>query len=344
MAVTASPLCWILAGPESGRKDAFISDLAAQWAARDGSQPERHRLYSGETGPDELLNLLQNGSLFASRKVVEYRNAEALTGKAALAGLESYLTSPSPEAILILVTESYSLAKSLETAVGAAGKKIFWELRESEKPAWIRERLSRDRISADEDAIEAILELVENETSALDSACLMLGAYFPEGTRLGANEVEACLSRSRREDAFSLFDRMAEGEFQTALEVLDTLLSDRQTDPAQIIAALTWSFRKLERLRLLADSGYSPDDAMKEEKITSKTAQRKFRIAMQRYSAGDCLRIVRGASETEALLRGGAPAAFIRPLLHLLVRSIMVKKGQGLVLSGWKEREYYLSD
>jgi DNA polymerase-3 subunit delta len=344
MAATPSPLCWILAGPESGRKDAFIAELASQWAARDGSQPERHRLYAGETAPEELLNLLQNGSLFASRKLVEYRNAENVTTKSDLGSLGSYLASPAPDAVLILVTEAYSLPKALETAVGPAGKKIFWELRESEKPAWIRERLARDRISADEDAIEAILEMVENETSALDSACLMLGACFPEDTRLGADEVEACLSRSRREDAFSLFDRMAEGDFQTTLAVLDTLLSDRQTDPAQIIAAITWSFRKLERLRLLADGGYSPDDAMKEEKITSKTAQKKFRMAMQRYSAEDCLRIVRCASETEALLRGGAPATFTRPLLHLLVRAIMIKKGQGLVLSGWKERGYYLSD
>jgi len=344
MAPSPQPLCWILAGPETGRKDEFIAQTVSYWAAKDGAQPERHRLYAGETSPEQLLGLLQNGSLFSSRKLVEYRNAETVTTKSALAGLESYLKSPAPDTVLMLLTESYSLPKSMESAVGAAGKKIFWELRESEKPAWIRERLARDRVSADEDAIEAILELVENETSALESACLTLGACFPEDTRLGAEDVEACLSKSRREDAFSLFDRIAGGDFQSALEVIDTLLADRQTDPAQIIAALTWNFRKLERLRILVDRGNSPDEALSEEKVTSKTAQRKFKSALQRYSADDCLRIVRCASETEALLRGGTPASFIRPLLHLLIRAIMIKKGLGLVLSGWKEREYYLSD
>ena len=135
MAPSPQPLCWILAGPETGRKDEFIAQTVSYWAAKDGAQPERHRLYAGETSPEQLLGLLQNGSLFSSRKLVEYRNAETVTTKSALAGLESYLKSPAPDTILMLLTESYSLPKSLESAVGATGKKIFWELRESEKPA-----------------------------------------------------------------------------------------------------------------------------------------------------------------------------------------------------------------
>jgi hypothetical protein len=62
---------------------------------------------------------------------------------------------------------------------------------------------------------------------------------------------------------------------------------------------------------------------------------------MSRYSAEDCERIVRAASETEGLLRGGYPPALARPFLHLFARSAMTQKGRGLILSGWKEQEYY---
>jgi DNA polymerase III delta subunit len=173
---------------------------------------------------------------------------------------------------------------------------------------------------------------------------MVLAACFPSGTRLRTDDVEAALSKSRQEDAFSLFDRMAGADLSTALGVLDTLLADRQSEPSQIIAALVWSFRKLERLQRGIVAGLGPEEAFRQEKITSKTGQKKFRTAMQRYTVEDCERIVRAASETEGALRGGFPASYSRPLLHLFVRSAMVQKGRGLILSGWKEQEYYLTD
>ena len=336
--------CYILAGPETGRRDTFVKELIASCTAKDKAPPEFSRFYAGEIQPEQLVGILQNGSLFASRRIIEYRNVETITGKAAISALESYIKNPADDAILILETEGYSLPKAIETAAGAANKKMFWELRDSEKPAWIRERLARDRLTAEDGAIDAILELVENETSALDSACCMLAACFPEGTRLGSDDAEAALSKSRQEDAFSLFDRMAGNDLTSALSVLETILADRQSDAAQIIAALVWSFRKLERLQLAIASGLGPDEAFRREKVTSKTGQKKFKSAMQRYTAEDCSRIVRAASETEGALRGGLATLFSRPLLHLLVQSAMVRKGRGLILSGWKEQEYYLSD
>ena len=344
MASSSHHSTYILAGPETGRREAFIRDLLDSLAKKDGASPEYSRIYAGEVQAEQLVGLLQNASLFSSRRVVEYRNAETVSGKAAVSALESYIKNPADDAILILVTETYSVAKAIEAAVGAANKKMFWELRDSEKPAWIKEKLARERLSADDGAIEAVLELVENETSALESACIVLAACFPAGTRLGADDVEAALSKSRQEDAFSLFDRMGGGDLTSALSVLDTLLADRQSEPSQIVAALLWSFRKVERLQRGIASGASLDDLFRQEKVSSKTGQKKFKTAMQRYSAEDCGRIVRAASETDGALRGGFPASFARPLLHLFIRSAMVQKGRGLILSGWKEQEYYLSD
>ncbi|MCX7026571.1 MAG: DNA polymerase III subunit delta [Spirochaetes bacterium] len=334
---------YILAGPEIGRREAFIGEIVKTCAAIDGSQPELHRRYASETGPEELTGLLRNGSLFASRRIVKYQGAETISTKAQIAAITDYLASPADGAVLLLVTEGYSLAKPLETAVGAANKIMFWELRDAEKPVWLKDRLAADGLSADEGAIDALLELVENETSSMESACLFLAACFPKDKRLSADEVEAALSHSRREDAFSLFDRMTSGDLSTALGVLDAILADRQSDPSQIVAALVWSFRKLRRIQSLAAGGESPEEAFRIEKILSKTGQKKFRAGMKRYSEQDCGRILRAISETEAALRGGFPGSYARPFLHLLVRSVMMKKGGGLILSGWKEREYYLS-
>ncbi len=335
---------YILAGPEIGRRELFMREIAETLAAKEGQAAEYSRFYAQDMPPERLVGFLRNASLFSPRRLVEYRNAEALSSKQDQEALIAYIRSPAEDAVLLLVTEAYGLAKALEEAVGSRGKKIFWELRDSEKPQWLRDRLARDRLSADEEAIETVLELVENETAALEAACTVLAACFPAQHRLSPEDIEAALSRSRREDAFSLFDRMVQGELESALGVLDALLSDRQSESSQIMAALIWSFRTLERLHRGLDRGMELEEAFRAEKIGTKTGQRKFRAALGRYNKGECARILKAASETEAALRSGYPSSFARSFLQLFVRSAMAKKGSGLILSGWKEEEYYPFD
>lgn len=333
--------CYILAGPETGKRNSFIQDLLTTLTKADGAAPEIHRLYAADVSVENLIGLLQNGSLFASRRFVEYRGAEVITTKAELEALAAYIKSPADDAVLILVTDTYGLAKPLESAAGAAAKKIFWEMRDSEKPAWIRQKLAEYQLSIDQEAIEIILELIENESSALSSACLMFGACFPADTRISADMAEAVLSKSREEDAFSLFDRLTSADLETCVSVLDTVLAERKGDAAQIVSALVWSFRKLEKLHALIESRMTHDEAFRQEKIISKTAQRQFRAGLERYSHEDCERIVRAASQTESALRSGLSTAFSRSLLHLLVHAILVRRGTGDILSAWKEQEYY---
>ncbi len=344
MPIPAILSTYILAGPEIGRRELFVREIAEGLAAKEGQAAEYSRFYAQDMPPERLVGILRNASLFAPRRLIEYRNAEALSSKQDQEALIAYIKSPAEDAVLLLVTEAYGLAKGLEEAVGSRGKKVFWELRDSEKPTWLRDRLARDRLSADDEAIETVLELVENETAALESACTVLAACFPAEHRLNSENIESALSRSRREDAFSLFDRMVQGDIDSALSVLDALLSDRQSESSQIIAALIWSFRTLERLHRSLAQGLEMENAFRAEKITSKTGQRKFRAALGRYKGEDCTRILKAASETEGLLRAGYPASFTRSFLQLFIRSAMTMKGSGLILSGWKEEEYYPFD
>lgn len=335
MATSRAPLAvYILAGPEFGRRAAFVAEIKAACTERDGAPPEEHRLYSQDSGLGELLGLLRNGSLFAGRRVVEYRGAETIKTKDEVAALAAYIASPAPDAVLLLVTEGYSLEKAIETAVGAAGKKTFFEMFESEKPRWIRERLKRDDIDIDDDGIESLLELVENESGALDSACTALAAAFPRGSRLGADDIEAAVARTRQEDAFSLFDRIMDGDLASALGVLDSVLADRKGDSVQIIAALVWSFRRLGRVHAAMESGLSFEEACLKQGIRSKTVQKKTRAGLERYPAAECERAVKASSETDGALRAGLGTAFGRTLLHLLVYSIMERRSSATILSG----------
>ena len=318
---------YLLAGPEAGKRAAFGVELRAAITAADKAPPEEHRVYATETGVGELLGILRNGSLFAARRIVEYRGAELIKGKDDTIAIAAYIASPAPDAVLLLVTDSFYVEKAIEDAIGKERKRSFFEMFENEKPRWISNRLRELGLGIDEGGIEAMLELVENESGALDAACSSLAVVFPRGTVLTEETVEAAIARNRQEDAFSLFGRMATGELEEALETLDAILADRKGDAVQIIAALGWSFRRLHKLEELMEEGESLDSACMKLQMRSKAVQRQSAAASRRYPKSECERIILFASRLDAKARtmGGS---YERTLLQMLVYGIMVKKGE----------------
>lgn len=325
---------YLLAGPEIGKRAAFAAELRSAIAAADGAPPEEHRAYASETGVGEVLGLLRNGSLFSSRRIVEYRGAELIKGKEDLGAMAGYLAAPAPGAVLLLVTEAFYAEKALEEAVGKDRKKTFFEMFENEKPRWIERKLREAGLGIDEGGIEALLELVENESGALEAACSRLALVFPSGATLREGDVEAAIARNRQEDAFSLFERIATGDMESALETLEAVLADRRGDAVQVISALTWSFRRLGRLHALIREGEGLESACMKLQIRSKALQRQSAAAVRRYPRAECERIILLASTFDAKARTMG-SLYERTLLQLLVYGIMVKKGElAISLSG----------
>ena len=318
---------YLLAGPETGKRSAFTSELRTAITVSDGSPPEEHRAYAFETDVGEILGLLRNGSLFSSRRIVEYRGVEAVKSKSDLDALATYLSAPAPDAVLLLVTDAFYAEKALENAVGKDRKRTFFEMFESEKPRWIEKRLRELGLDIDEGGIAALLELVENESGALDTACSRLAAAFPRGATIGEDDVEAAIARNRQEDAFSLFDRIATGDLEEALETLEAVLADRKGDIVQIISALAWSFRRLCRLHVLIEEGESLESACIKLQIRSKTLQRQSAMAIHRFTRPVCERLILLASVFDAKARTMG-SAYEHSLLQLFIYGILIKKGE----------------
>jgi DNA polymerase-3 subunit delta len=318
---------YLLAGPELGKRAAFVEELKRGLTAADGAPPEEHRAYAAECGVGELLGILMNGSLFSSRRFVEYRGAELVKGKPDLSTLAAYIAAPAPGTVLVLVTDQFFIEKALEDAVGKERKKTFFEMFDNEKPRWIVRRLRELGLGIDESGVDALLEMVENESGALEAACSRLALVFPREAVLGEADIEAAIARNRQEDAFSLFARLAAGELDEALEVLDAVLSDRRGDAIQIISAIIWSFRRLRKLHLLLEEGEPFETACARLQMRSKALQRQSAAAIKRFSRPDCERAIRSASDMDGRARS-LGASFERLLLQLLVYGIMVRKSR----------------
>jgi DNA polymerase-3 subunit delta len=306
--------CLLFLGPEIGEKQDAVNEIRQNMTKAAGSPPEETSFYAGETAVPEMLSLLRNGSLFSDSRLIFIKNAEALKKKEEIELLAAYLRAPQNDTTLILTSESSGLAKGLEQAVAAGSKRIFWELFEDRKTAWVETFFRREGYTISGEGIETVLEMVENNTDALRRECSRLMLFLDKGRPVTGEDVEKWLSHTREESAFSLFSRIARGDLPKSVEILHTLLAAKE--PSQsILAALAWCFRKLRDYLYLINSGEAGEFEFKKIGLGSAKVRRDYSEAARRFSQADtALSLI---AEFEVLLRsaGSAPEPILWDLL-----------------------------
>ncbi|MHB9291236.1 putative DNA polymerase III subunit delta [Hollandina sp. SP2] len=295
--------CFLFLGPEIGEKQAAISEIRQNLQVSFGTAPEETSFYAGETPVQDMVAVLRTSSLFAEQRLIFIKNADVLKKKEELEILAAYLKAPQEHTTLILISETTSLAKIVETAVPSGNKRVFWELFENRKQEWVASFFRQQGYKISEDGIEAILELVENNTDALRRECSRLMLFLgKEG--ISGEAVEKWLSHTREESAFTLFSRISAGDFAKSLESLHTLLG-AQESPVALLAGLAWCFRKLRDYLSLIASGKSSEFEFKKIGLASAKARKDYERASRRYDrlgADTCISLI---GEYDMLVRSG---------------------------------------
>ncbi|MDR0601184.1 MAG: DNA polymerase III subunit delta, partial [Treponema sp.] len=275
--------CYLFLGPELGRKEEAVQELRKNLAeAPPASPPEEFSFYAGETPVPEICDALLNGSLFAEKRLFFIKNADAVKKNDAET-LASALASLPPLTAAVLISGETRLARALEDAAGR-GKQIFWELFENEKAEWVRSFFRRNGYRVEEEAVATILEMVENNTTALKNECSRLCLFLakrPDKT-LNAAMAEEWLSHTREESAFILFSRIARGDLARSIESLHALLGAKES-PAAILAGLAWCFRKLGDYLVLTGRGPASETEFRQMGLSAPRARSDYAEAAKRY-------------------------------------------------------------
>jgi DNA polymerase-3 subunit delta len=282
-------------GPEFGEKREAIDGIRRNLTAQFGAPPEETSFYTGETPVTDMVSALRNGSLFADSRLVFIKNAEALKKKDDVELLASYLASPQDNTTLIVISDATSLDKTLEKAAGG-GKKVFWELFENKKTEWVSNFFRREGFRIDEGGINAILELVENNTDSLRRECSHLMLFLGKDRVVGEAEVENWLAHTREESAFTLFSRIATGDLTRSVEIAHTLLAAKEA-PVAILAALASCFRKVRDYAALSAAGVTDEFEYKKIGVGSaySRVRKDYAAAGKRYGvSGACLALTAG--------------------------------------------------
>jgi len=244
--------CFLYLGPELGEKLDALKSLRAGLSQNAGllqnagmeSDMEETSFYAGETPLSEIASFLQNASLFSERRLIIIKNTELIKKKDETELLASCIHSLEANTTLVLISDETKIEKHIEDAVPKGNKTIFWELFENKKKDWLFAFFRSRGCRIDESAVQAVLEMVENNTDALNRECSRLILFLGKDSIITAADVEQCLTHTREESVFTLFAAIARGNLTSSLEILRSLSASRQSFQA-IIAGLAWCFRKL---------------------------------------------------------------------------------------------------
>ena len=291
--------CWLFLGPEIGEKQAAVDEIRKKLG---GASLEETVYYAGETPVPVIVSAMRNGSLFADTRLFFIKSAEVIKKKED-ADLLAACIAKMPEGVFrIMISEETSAAKVLEQAVVPANKRVFWELSDSRKYEWVAAFFRSEGFRIGDEGIESILELVENNTAALRQECSRLILFLDKQREVSAQDVEKWLSHTREESVFTLFSRIAAGDFSRSLEAARVLLAAKETPPA-IFAGLASCFRKLIAYLALKDSGVSDEWEYKKIGVSAPGAKRDYSAAARRYSSASAETCLALTAEYDLLLR-----------------------------------------
>ncbi|MBR3542430.1 MAG: DNA polymerase III subunit delta [Treponema sp.] len=334
----SAPL-YLFSGPEFGERSDAVAAVKKSLKDKFGSL-ETYTYYSVETDPQSALVQLYSESLFSAATCVVYNGADSIKSKEDIEKIASWAKGAGEASVLILVADSISCDAKLEKIVPKENRKQFWEMFENRKIPWLKNYFSKNGFSIDDDACEEILDLVENNTQALKNECSRFFVVFEPGTRISVQNVDQLIEHNREENAFTLFDAMAEQSkspaerLETSLGILQKIRLSKDSAAVALIAGLTYSFRRLLAWHNLAKLGKTDEASLKANGFFSKKSREQFGAAARVWSSGQTLAILALLSSADMGIRSsgsGMEDTFLQTLLY----SIIVKKGASL--SAWEE-------
>jgi DNA polymerase-3 subunit delta len=330
---------YVFLGPEIGKKQDEMGQIKKKLSASvatgdDGATGayEETVFYAGETPITNIVNTIQNHSLFASSRLFIIKNAEQIKKKDEIAAVASCMKEleagdgasqrdgASQCDAMILVSDEFKIAAGLENACPKENRRVFYEMFEREKSAWVRSFFQRAGLGIDPSGVDAILEMVENNTDAMQRECSKLVFFLPKDRPANAQDVEQWLSHSREESAFTLFSRIAAGDCSKAIESLHTLLGAKES-PIGILAGLAWCFRKLRDYLTLAENG-EPDNFELKKIGLSSVSKNNYALASRRYNIRDVEKCLDFTAEYDILTRASG-AALEETLMDVYILKIM---------------------
>jgi DNA polymerase-3 subunit delta len=163
---------------------------------------------------------------------------------------------------------------------------IFWEMFDSQKSEWIREEFKNAGLYIENEAIDYILDAIENNKDQLKNEINKITMLFKEKSSdnnvVRKSFIEEHLYHSKEENSFTLYSAMLDGDLDKALDILEAVF---YADEDSLLNGLVWSHRNfLKAVDLYENQGIPINDIFKNLGIMSKKNKSDIENGLRRYN------------------------------------------------------------
>ncbi|MBA2274425.1 MAG: DNA polymerase III subunit delta [Actinobacteria bacterium] len=232
--------------------DEFLAEEALErLRAEEGTDPLAEASLDSGADPAELLTILGTASLLGGRRLVVVRDAHSLK-KSQAAALASYIESPSPSSVLVLIATGRT---PVDSVIRKSGEVIGLDAPRGRRlVGWIRARAREQELRLDDRAAWGLLDSVDGGLRGLSSALAQLSAALGPGARVGVEEVKRLFPRLADQRIYAFTDGVGDRRLDVAMANLRRLLEQGE-EPLVLFGALTGHIRRMLRAQEVADRG-----------------------------------------------------------------------------------------
>jgi DNA polymerase-3 subunit delta len=260
-------------------------------------------------------------SLFAERKLIELRMPSGAPGEQGAELLIEMAEERAPDTLVLVITgklDGKTQNAKWVSAIEKHGTFVqVWPIDLPKLPVWIRERLARHGLRADDSVAQLLAERTEGNLLAAHQEVEKLSLLLPPGPVTLETALEV-VADSARYDVLQVGEAAMRGQAARALHILHGLQADG-TEPPVVLWALNKDLQWIARAEVLMRAGHSADHAMNSLYVW-KSRQPAMRQALARLSREEIAALLVDAESCDRAIKGlpshvGAPR--IEPWLML---------------------------
>jgi len=244
-------------------------------------------------------------SLFARRRLLEVRLPSGKPGDAGSKALQAYTKDYARDNVLLLIAgkiEAAARNSRWYKALDSIGVVVqIWPPGTQQLPGWLKQRMARLGMSAEQDALTLLGERVEGNLLAADQEIEKLHMWHGPGA-VTMDEIMAAVADSARYDVFGLVDCTLEGDEIRILRVLAGLRAEG-VDPTVVLWALLREIRALAGMAAAVRQGSTAAQALARHHVWEK---RKALVAkaLQRHDDSGWLQLLQEATRIDRIIKG----------------------------------------
>ena len=262
--------------------------------------------YQLETGFDwnKLTGVGQAMSLFAERRIVEFRVPKSL-GAAGTKAITEYCQNPPEDDILVVMMPALDKRQRAAKWVKAI-ESVGWlvdgyDISLSQFPAWLKKRLQTRALRVEAGVVELMTEQLEGNVMAAAQEVDKLRVLAKDGA-LTLKLVSESLADQARFDVYALTDGCLIGDFNRVLRIKARLQSEG-LEPVIVVWALVREIRLLAAISSGLQQGQNKGMLFKQNRIWNKR-EPAVNAALGRISSHQWYQLLEQAAHLDQTVKG----------------------------------------